>query len=70
MGDREKCYNNRLILIGAIFVVCFFGSFLLGRYPVYPVTLVKVLLSRGFPIEASWPLRLKLLFLKSDFQEC
>lgn len=55
MEDREKRYNNRLFIIGGIFVVCFFGSFLLGRYPVYPATLVKVLLSRLFPIEVTWP---------------
>ncbi len=30
MEDREKRYNNRLFIIGGVFVVCFFGSFLLG----------------------------------------
>lgn len=55
MEARESRYNYRLFLIGVVFMVCFLGSFLLGRYPVYPVTLMKVLLSAVFPIPSTWP---------------
>ena len=37
-----------------VFIFAFFVSFALGRYPVDPVTLIKVLLSRLFDIEKTW----------------
>ena len=37
-----------------VFISAFFVSFALGRYPVDPVTLIKVLLSRLFDIERTW----------------
>lgn len=55
MTDRELTYKKRLIFLSALFIACFFGSFLLGRYPVYPATLVRVLLSRLLPLKADWP---------------
>lgn len=55
MTDREHTYKKRLIFLSVLFIACFFGSFLLGRYPVYPATLVRVLLSRLLPLKADWP---------------
>ncbi|MEY8352244.1 iron ABC transporter permease [Lachnospiraceae bacterium 54-53] len=55
MGDREQTFRKRLGMIGVLFAICFFGSFLLGRYPVYPDTLIKVLLSGLIPMKAGWP---------------
>lgn len=42
------------ILLAVLFLVVFFGSFLLGRYPVDPITLVKLLLSRVVEIPQTW----------------
>ena len=40
-----------LIILGIFFIL----SFGLGRYPVSPVDVIKVLLSRIFPIHQTWP---------------
>lgn len=37
-----------------LFVTVFLLSFAIGRYPIDPVTLVKILLSKVFPIEKTW----------------
>ena len=50
-----KHIRIRYILLAIIFVICFFGSFLIGKYPIDPVTLVKVLLSRVLDIPQDWP---------------
>ena len=38
-----------------IFIVVFFGSFMLGRYPVSPPELMKIILSGIIDIPQSWP---------------
>ena len=38
-----------------LFAVCFFGSFMLGRYPIEPWTLIRVLASRVIPVTPDWP---------------
>lgn len=38
-----------------LFAVCFFGSFMLGRYPIDPWTLIRVLASRVIPVTPDWP---------------
>ncbi len=43
-----------LILLAVLFCTVFFVSLLLGRYPVDPVTLVKLLLSRVADIPQTW----------------
>ncbi|MDD3167845.1 MAG: iron ABC transporter permease [Eubacteriales bacterium] len=45
----------RYIVVIVLFFICFFGSFLLGKYPIDPVTLAKVLLSRVLDIPQDWP---------------
>jgi ABC-type Fe3+-siderophore transport system, permease component len=42
------------MLLFVLFVVCFFGSFLLGKYPIDPATLIKVLLSKFVAIHHDW----------------
>ena len=37
-----------------LFAVCFFGSFMLGRYPIEPWTLIRVLASRVIPVTPDW----------------
>lgn len=50
-----KHIRLRYLLLIILFAVCFFGSFLLGKYPIDPVTLGKILLSRIFDIPQTWP---------------
>lgn len=38
-----------------LFAVCFFGSFMLGRYPIEPWTLIRVLASRVISVTPDWP---------------
>jgi iron complex transport system permease protein len=51
---QNRKNNLRLAGMAALFLACFFGSFLLGRYPIHPWTLIKVLLSRIFPVTPDW----------------
>lgn len=50
----QKKVKIRMTGLVFLFLICFFGSFLLGRYPIHPWTLIKVLLSRILPLEADW----------------
>ena len=45
----------RLTAMVVLFAVCFFGSFMLGRYPIEPWTLIRVLASRVIPVRPDWP---------------
>ena len=54
MVERDWIYKRRFGIIVLLFIVCFLGSFLLGRYPVYPDTLLKLLLSVFFPMQSTW----------------
>ena len=45
----------RLTAMVVLFAVCFFGSFMLGRYPIEPWTLIRVLASRVIPVTPDWP---------------
>ena len=38
----------------ALYIIVFIFSFAVGRYPIKPLTLIKILLSRIFPIKADW----------------
>jgi iron complex transport system permease protein len=42
------------ILVGIV-VVLFFFSFVLGRYPISPPDVIKVLVSQVIPISQTWP---------------
>ena len=52
---NQKHFRARFLLLIILFIVCFFGSFLLGKYTIDPVTLVKVLLSRIIDFPHDWP---------------
>ena len=49
---KDRPYVLPILLI--LFLFIFFISFALGRYPVDPITLVKILLSRILPLEETW----------------
>lgn len=52
IGHRHS--GRRFALLGSLFLIAFFGSFLLGRYPVDPITLIKLLVSRIIEIPRTW----------------
>ena len=56
-GIRKESREGRIqtiLLLGILFVVCFLGSFLLGRYSVSPKELGGILLSHLISIEPFW----------------
>lgn len=53
--EHQKHIRIRYLLLVILFVACFFGSFLLGKYTIDPVTVVKVLLSKVIDIPCDWP---------------
>lgn len=63
----KKCIRVRLTLLIIIFVFCFFISFALGRYPIKPNELIKILLSRIFPLKQTWPKEMETILFKIRF---
>ncbi len=54
--DKPKSrFRLKTILLVCVFIVVFFGSFMLGRYPIMPDELIRILLSRVFDIQQTWP---------------
>lgn len=49
--------HHKTIILGfsILFIVIFFMSFFIGRYPISPLTLIKVMLSKIFYITPTWP---------------
>ena len=54
---RREIDHPRLVLLSfiALFFIIFFLSFFIGRYSINPIVLIKVLLSKIFPIAQTWP---------------
>ena len=53
-GGASSRNGLKFAILAGGFLLVFFGSFLLGRYPVDPLTLVKLLLSRIVEIPQTW----------------
>lgn len=53
MEDVER-KRKRLAFMVVLFCICFFTSFMLGRYPIEPFTLIRILVSRIIPIKRDW----------------
>jgi iron complex transport system permease protein len=51
---RKLSPNARLALLALLPIITFLISFMLGRYPVQPVDVIKVLASHVLPIQHSW----------------
>ena len=53
----EKQYNRRIIILVIAFILVFFGSFMVGQYPIMPADLMKIILSKipFLGIEQTWP---------------
>jgi len=55
-SDRPKSkFRIKTIILCIVFIVVFFGSFMLGRYPIMPDELIRILLSRVFDVQQTWP---------------
>ncbi|MDF3000316.1 MAG: transport system permease protein [Bacillota bacterium] len=50
----SKHIKIRMSGLAVLLAVCFFGSFLMGKYAIDPVTLVKILLSRVVELPVDW----------------
>jgi len=50
-----KVYYRRMVILWAILILCLISSVGLGRYAIDPFTVIKILLSKVFPISAVWP---------------
>ena len=58
MRHSEKPKNTfriKTIILVIIFIVVFFGSFMIGKYPIMPDELIKILFSKVFDIQQTWP---------------
>lgn len=53
-AEKTKKFKIKLTILVVIFIVVFFGSFMLGRYPVSPPELMKIILSGIIDIPQSW----------------
>ena len=53
MNDSKR-RNGRILGLLVFFILCFFASFFLGRYPITPKELIEVVASRILPIEKTW----------------
>ena len=53
--ENIKKKRKRIFPFVLLFIAVFLLSFNFGRYPVSPIELIKILLSRVFDIEQSWP---------------
>lgn len=48
-------YKSRFSILLACFIVVFFGSFMLGKYPIMPDELIRIIASRFFDVQQTWP---------------
>ncbi len=61
--SKQRALSINLILIGVLALI-FIVSFAVGRYPVSPLDVIKILLSRVLPIEHSWSPTLETVVLQ------
>lgn len=54
MRTEQDHYHRKLTLLGIIFLLVFFSSFFLGRYPVMPTEALKIMVGKVLPITKTW----------------
>ena len=55
-ADRPKSkFRMKTIILIIVFIVVFFGSFMIGKYPIMPDELIRILLSKVLDIQQTWP---------------
>lgn len=52
---RTMPYRVKFIILLAAFVLVFFGSFMIGKYPIMPGELIRIIASRFMDINQTWP---------------
>lgn len=52
-----------IVILISIYIISFLLSFAIGRYPIDPWTLIKILLSKVFPIETTWSSQAEIVVL-------
>ena len=60
----KKKQKHWIFWLFLLFSLCFFSSFLLGRYPISPVELVKILFSKILPISPTWDSQLETVLFQ------
>jgi len=55
--------RQKLLFLGIIFVFVFFGSFSVGRYPVPPWDVLKIIINELIPLEQTWNDQMSLVVL-------
>lgn len=55
MAEPKRNFKMKAIIFAICFIVVFLGSFMLGKYPIMPDELIKILLSKIFHITQTWP---------------
>lgn len=56
--------SAKLLMVGAAGMVLFLLSFMIGRYPVAPHTVLAVLAAQGLPLDRFWPVEIETIVLK------
>lgn len=62
--DSRTYIKTRLSVLIIVFFVTFFLSFTLGRYPIAPDKLIKILLARILPIKQTWPDQMETILFR------
>ena len=55
MAEPKRNFKMKAIILAICFIVVFLGFFMLGKYPIMPDELIKILLSKIFHIMQTWP---------------
>lgn len=54
-GKAKDKFRTKTLILVIAFIVVFFGSFMIGKYPIMPDELIRILLSKIFDIQQTWP---------------
>ncbi|SHN88169.1 FecCD family ABC transporter permease [Desulfitobacterium chlororespirans] len=61
---NSEYFSVKILLLVALTVVLFFGSFLVGRYPIPPQTVMDIILSQFLPIPQYWDSTLETVVMQ------
>lgn len=60
----NKQYRTRLLILTLLFLILLMASLGLGRYPIDPLTVIKVLWSQIVPMDATWTSQVETVLLQ------
>lgn len=63
----KREYRVKFLLLTIFLILCFIFSFVLGRYPVAPLELIKVLTAQVIPIETTWTSEVETVIFQIRF---